>query len=282
VLIITVDSAPTITTHLASSTVVAGQTATFSVTATGTAPLSYQWRKNGANISGATSASYTTPATATVDSGAQFTVVVTNSVGNITSSTATLTVNAATLLLSANPTSLAFGSVNVGSSSTLPASISNSGNSNVTISGAGQSGPGFSASGVSSGLILAPGQTATLNVAFAPSAAGSATGNVTVSSNATNSPASITLSGTAVQPVQHSVILSWSASSSAVAGYFADRGSAAGGPYVKLNSSASASTSYTDSTVQSGQTYHYVVTAMDSSGTESVDSNDASASIPTP
>ena len=58
--------APTITTQPANQTVNAGQTATFSVTATGTAPLSYQWQKNGANITGATSASYTTPMT-TVD-----------------------------------------------------------------------------------------------------------------------------------------------------------------------------------------------------------------------
>ncbi len=58
--------APSITTQPASQTVTAGQTATFSVTATGTAPLSYQWQKNGAAISGATSSSYTTPAETTV------------------------------------------------------------------------------------------------------------------------------------------------------------------------------------------------------------------------
>jgi hypothetical protein len=86
--------APSITTQPASQTVTAGQTATFSVAATGTAPLSYQWRKNGAAISGATLASYTTPATATTDNGAQFTALVSNSVGGVTSSAATLTVNA--------------------------------------------------------------------------------------------------------------------------------------------------------------------------------------------
>src|SRR5207302_2665191 len=59
--------APTITTQPASRTVSAGQTASFAVTANGTAPLNYQWQKNGANISGATSASYTTPATTTGD-----------------------------------------------------------------------------------------------------------------------------------------------------------------------------------------------------------------------
>jgi hypothetical protein len=87
--------APTITTQPSNQTVNVGQTATFSVTATGTAPLSYQWQKNSANITGATAASYTTPATATTDNGAKFDVTVSNTVGSQTSTMATLTVTAA-------------------------------------------------------------------------------------------------------------------------------------------------------------------------------------------
>jgi O-glycosyl hydrolase len=87
--------APTITTQPANQAVTAGQTASFAVVASGTAPLSYQWQKNGANISGATSASYTTPATASTNNGSTFQVVVSNSAGSVTSSSATLTVNAA-------------------------------------------------------------------------------------------------------------------------------------------------------------------------------------------
>ncbi len=87
--------APSITTQPASQTVTAGQTATFTVVASGTAPLSYQWQKNGANIAGATSSSYTTPATTTADSGSTFDVVVSNTAGKATSSAATLTVDAA-------------------------------------------------------------------------------------------------------------------------------------------------------------------------------------------
>ena len=71
-----------------------GQTASFSVTATGTAPLSYQWHKNGVDIASATSSSYTTPATTMADSGAIFTVTVSNSAGSPTSNNATLTVTA--------------------------------------------------------------------------------------------------------------------------------------------------------------------------------------------
>jgi hypothetical protein len=88
--------APAITTQPANQTVTAGQTATFSVTATGTAPLTYQWQKGTTAITGATSASYTTPATTTSDNGTQYQVVVSNSQGNATSNSATLTVIAPT------------------------------------------------------------------------------------------------------------------------------------------------------------------------------------------
>jgi hypothetical protein len=88
-------TSPSITTQPSNQSVMVGQTATFSVTATGTGPLSYQWQKNGAAISGATSTSYTTPATTSADSGSTFRVVVTNSVGNSTSNSATLTVSTA-------------------------------------------------------------------------------------------------------------------------------------------------------------------------------------------
>ncbi|HTZ48373.1 MAG TPA: immunoglobulin domain-containing protein [Verrucomicrobiae bacterium] len=85
--------APSITTQPANQTVTLGQTATFSVAANGTAPLSYQWQKSNSNISGATSPTYTTPATTQSDNGSTFHVVVSNSTGSITSSNATLTVN---------------------------------------------------------------------------------------------------------------------------------------------------------------------------------------------
>jgi hypothetical protein len=196
---LTVNSAPSITTQPVSKTVMAGQTATFAVTATGGAPLSYQWGKNGTPISGATSASYTTPAETTADNGAQFTVAVSNTAGSVTSSTAILTVNASTLVLNVSPTSLSFGSIDTNANSTLSATLTNSGNSNVTISGVGTSGAGFSANNVSSGTILAPGQSAVLNVTFAPTSTGSVTGGVTVASNATNSPATISMTGTGVQ-----------------------------------------------------------------------------------
>src|SRR5205085_7661688 len=85
-------SVPSIIAQPANQAVTAGQPATFTVVATGTAPLSYQWQKNGAAISGATSTSYTTPAATSSDNGAKFIVVVSNAVGSVTSNGATLTV----------------------------------------------------------------------------------------------------------------------------------------------------------------------------------------------
>jgi hypothetical protein len=90
---LTVNTAPTITTEPANQTVNAGQTATFNVVASGTGPLTYQWYKGGVAIGGATSSTYTTPATVSGDSGSIFTVTVTNAGGTVTSTPATLTVN---------------------------------------------------------------------------------------------------------------------------------------------------------------------------------------------
>ena len=85
-------SAPAITIQPADQTVSVGQTATFTVSGSGTAPLSYQWQKNAAAIAGATAASYTTGAAAAGDSGSSFAVVVTNASGSATSRSAVLTV----------------------------------------------------------------------------------------------------------------------------------------------------------------------------------------------
>ncbi len=88
-------AAPQIGVQPADQTVAVGQTATFSVGATGSAPLRYQWRKGGTDIAGASGSSYTTPATVSADSGSSFTVVVSNAAGSMTSNAATLTVTAA-------------------------------------------------------------------------------------------------------------------------------------------------------------------------------------------
>lgn len=83
---------PSITSQPASQSATVGQTATFSVAASGSSPLRYQWRKNGMDILGATFSTYTTSPATMQDSGAQFTVVVSNRAGSTTSNAATITV----------------------------------------------------------------------------------------------------------------------------------------------------------------------------------------------
>ena len=105
----------TITTQPASQAVTEGQTATFTVAASGSAPISYQWRKGGVNIAGATSPSYTTPATVLADSGATFDVVVSNAAGGVPSNAATLTVNPLTVsAVSVSPASVTGGTSSTG------------------------------------------------------------------------------------------------------------------------------------------------------------------------
>ena len=100
--------APTITQQPADLTVTAGQPASFTVAATGTAPLTYQWQRNGVAITGATGTSYAIPATVLGDSGATFRAVVSNVAGSATSNSATLTVSAAApvLTITQQPASL--------------------------------------------------------------------------------------------------------------------------------------------------------------------------------
>ena len=88
-------TAPSVSTQPASQSIALGQPATFKVVASGTAPISYQWQKNGTAISGATAAIYTTPATTSGDNGETFRVVIRNPVGSVTSSSATLSIASA-------------------------------------------------------------------------------------------------------------------------------------------------------------------------------------------
>ena len=85
---------PSVTTQPSSQTAVVGGTATFTVVATGSTPLSYQWLKAGVPIAGATSATYTTPVVTLTDDGAIYSVLISNSAGSVTSSAATLTATA--------------------------------------------------------------------------------------------------------------------------------------------------------------------------------------------
>ena len=187
-----------------------------------------------------------------------------------------------TMLLSASPTSVSFGSVLVGNTLARAVTLTNTGNSSVTVFSASATGAGFSVIGTTFPFNLAAGANLAVNIQFAPQSGGAATGTVSFTSNATNTPTNVGLSGTGTAPVAHSVDLAWTASTSTVSGYNIYRGTLSGGPYTKINSGLQAGTSYTDSSVQSGLNYFYVVTAVDSQGRESVNSNEVTATIPTP
>jgi fibronectin type 3 domain-containing protein len=130
-------------------------------------------------------------------------------------------------------------------------------------------------------MTLDPGQSATLSVQFDPITAGAATGELTIISNSsTASRAEISLSGTGAL---HAVQLTWNApssSSNAIAGYHIYRSPAGSSSYQRLNSSVDMETSYIDGDVESGLTYDYYVTDIDTSGTESAPSNMTSVMIP--
>lgn len=185
--------------------------------------------------------------------------------------------SASTLSLGASPTSLSFGSLAAGSTTSLTTSVTNTGNSNVTISSVTTTGAGFTASGLSSGMTLTPGQSVLLTVTFAPTSDAAVSGaGVTIASNATNSPTVISLSGSG----SRSIVLSWSPSSTAGVGYNVYRGVVSGGEgATPINVSALSVTSFTDANVTSGQTYYYVVEAIDSSGV-SGNSNEVSVAVP--
>jgi hypothetical protein len=98
-------------------------------------------------------------------------------------------------------------------------------------------------------------------------------------------PTKIATAAITVDPTaQHIVDLNWNPSTSTnITGYNVYRGLTSGGPYSKVNNGGLvASTVYTDAAVASGQTYFYVVTAVDNSGVESGDSNQTQAVVPSP
>jgi ASPM-SPD-2-Hydin domain-containing protein len=181
--------------------------------------------------------------------------------------------------LAVNPTSLAFGNVVVGNNSQKTAQLVASG-ATVIVSSVNLSNAAFTVSGLTFPVTIPAGQGAQFTVTFTPQTAGATSGTASFVSNASNSPAVLSLTGTGTQAAQHSVLLSWTASASPdIVGYNIYRSGTSGGPYSKI-SSLDPNVTYTDSTVANGSTYYYVTTAVDSNSQESSYSNQAQAVIP--
>jgi hypothetical protein len=178
--------------------------------------------------------------------------------------------------------SLSFGSVAVNTATTQTLTLTSTGTSPVTVNSATITGAGFTIIGGGFPVTLNPTQTLTLQVQFKPTTAGALTGQITISSNSTSgSTAVVALSGTGTA-VAHEVDLSWDAPASSpdpVAGYNIYRATGTGS-LVLINSSPDSTVAYVDSTVVSGATYSYEVKSVDSSGLESVASNEITVTIP--
>jgi hypothetical protein len=202
------------------------------------------------------------------------------SICNIALSSSPTTVAGSPSTLTANVSSLNFGSTGLAGNAQRSVTLTNTGSSSVTISGVSVSGAGFTAGGSASGLTVGPGLTATVSATFSPFTLGSLAGSLTITSNAKNSPITVALSGTGVASSTHSVALSWTASSSTVAGYNVYVSPSSAGPYSLLNSSPVPNTSFVDTNVQAGDTYYFRITSVSSSYQESAPSAAVPAVIP--
>lgn len=219
---------------------------------------------------------------APIQTGSDTGAVTFKSIPGATELTITLsgTGTAAARTVAASVTSLNFGNETVGSSEKLAVTLKNTGNSSLTLSQISLTGIDASISSGLNGATIASGQSATLDVTFAPKSAEQMTGSIKITSNASNSPTVIQLSGKGVSSEAHSVALSWEASaSSSVIGYNVYR-AISGSGFAKLVSSPVSGLKYTDGTVQSGKAYAYVVTSVTSSGKESSYSGSVTAVIP--
>lgn len=179
--------------------------------------------------------------------------------------------------LSISPASLNYSSVPVGTTDTLPITLSATGAS-VTISSASSSSSQFALSGASFPLTIASGQSMSFGVAFTPQSSGTVSGSLSFSSTASDSQLKESLAGVGtVTP--YTVDLSWNPSSAAV-GYNVYRSMSSSGSYSKVNSALDSNTAYADSSVVSGTTYYYAATSVNSSGMESGLSSPIKVAVP--
>jgi hypothetical protein len=178
--------------------------------------------------------------------------------------------------VAASPTALNFGTIGAGNSATQAVTLTNTGTADVSITQLSAVGSEFAVSGIIVPYTLASGASVTLQIGYAPPSAGTYSGTLAITSNAPNSPLSIPLTGTAT----HSVGLSWTDGDPGIAGYNVYRATQSGGPYTIANNSLIAASNWNDGGVQNGQTYYYVLTAVDTSGNESGYSPEVSATIP--
>ncbi len=182
-----------------------------------------------------------------------------------------------------NPAGLAFGDVPLGSSPTRTVSLNNAGNRDLAvIQGSFPSGD-LSVMGLSFPLTLGPGQSASFAVQFAPTTPARVSAILSLVNTTAAGAVSVAVSGNGVTPAMHSVDLGWDASNSSdIFGYIVYRATISGGPYVPLTPVPISGNRFTDTDVQAGQTYCYVVTAVSLENLESLLSNETKFTVPSP
>jgi hypothetical protein len=141
-------------------------------------------------------------------------------------------------------------------------------NGPITASTVGNSSGNYSFSGLPNGAYVVTPSLA--GYIFAPSVQ-----NVSINGSGVSG-----VDFTASQESSHSVQLAWHGSTSSVVGYTIYRSTTSGGPYVKISASLVTSLTYSDTAVANSTIYYYVTTSVDSSGIESVYSNQAAANVP--
>lgn len=182
-----------------------------------------------------------------------------------------------------NPTSLVFGDVPIGSSPTRTLSLNNVGNRDLAVTQGSLSGGDLSVMGLSFPLTLGPGQSAPFAIQFAPTTPARISSILSLANTTAAGAASVVVSGNGVAPAIHSVDLAWDASNSpGILGYMVYRATISGGPYVALIPGPISGNGLTDTDVQAGQTYYYVVTAVSLENLESLLSNETKTTVPSP
>jgi hypothetical protein len=182
--------------------------------------------------------------------------------------------------LTVSPSNLSFGDIKLGQDAVLPVLLQNTGSASVTISAVTVTGSGFKVSAPAPPFTVAPGADSNLSATFTPTTSAAYEGMLTVVSNAMDSPNLETLTGNGTSVANHSVSLTWVASTSpGVSGYNMYRSESSSGSFTRINNFLISGITYTDATVQSG-TYYYAATSVDARGGESGYSNMAQVTVP--
>lgn len=170
--------------------------------------------------------------------------------------------------LAITPSSVSFGNLPLKSTTTQVVTLQNTGDGNLSLQGVTLSGAGFGYSDLSPGFAIAPNQTITFKVWFAPKVAGPSSATLTFLSSNLSAPGTLSMSGDGISSPaptpnpappstgQHTVDLNWGASSSQVTGYRVYRSEISGGPYNPLNGTTINALNYSDATVASSTTYY--------------------------